>query len=65
MDELTDTFKILNTNDWCSKEAGVISYIKTPIQNFVFTNNSDEIGKTLRHAIIYFAETLNEADRSS
>ncbi|CAM2715599.1 unnamed protein product [Rotaria socialis] len=65
MAEQTDTFNILNIDEWSSKETGVISYIKTPIQNLVFTNNSDEIGKTLRHAIIYFAETLSETDRSS
>lgn len=57
-----DTLNVLNLDEWSSN---VISHIKTPLQSNIFTNNSDTIGKTLRRAIIYFAETLNEIDRPS
>ncbi|CAF1291748.1 unnamed protein product [Rotaria sordida] len=65
MNELIDTLNLLNLDDWNATETGVLSHMKTPIQNTFFTNNSDLIGKTLRQSIIYFAETLHTIDQSS
>jgi hypothetical protein len=65
MTDHTDTFSVLNLDAWNATETGVFSYIKTPIQQTFFNNNSDLIGKALRQAIIYFADTLNSIDRTS
>ncbi|CAF3415746.1 unnamed protein product [Rotaria sp. Silwood1] len=65
MNDLTDTLSILSLEDWNATDTGVLSHIKTPIQNTFFSSNSDLIGKALRQSIIYFAETLNIVDRSS
>jgi hypothetical protein len=65
MNELTDTINVLSLEAWNATETGVLSYVKTPIQRTFFTSNSDLIGKALRQAIIYFAETLNTVDRVS
>jgi hypothetical protein len=65
MNEITDTISILNLDAWNAVETGVLSYIKTPIQNSFFTNNSELIGIALRQSILYFAETLTTVDRSS
>jgi len=65
MNEITDTINILNLEAWIATETGVLSHMKTPIQQTFFTNNSELIGKALRQSIIYFAETLNTVDRVS
>jgi hypothetical protein len=65
MNEATDTTSVLSLEAWNATDTSVLSYIKTPIQQTVFTNNSDLIGKALRQSIIYFAETLNSNDRST
>jgi hypothetical protein len=65
MNELTDTISVLNLDAWNATDTGVLSHIKNPSQQKFFTNNSDLIGKALRQAIIYFAETLNTIDRTS
>src|ERR1700727_2225183 len=60
-----DTQSLLALETWNATETGVLSHIKSPIQQTFFTNNSELIGKALRQSIIYFAETLNTVDRSS
>jgi 1-phosphatidylinositol-4-phosphate 5-kinase len=65
MNELSDTLSVLNLEAWNATDTGVLSYIKTPIQQTFFNNNSDLIGKALRQAIIYFVNTLNDIDRES
>jgi len=65
MTDLSDTFNVLNLDAWHATDTDLFSYAKTPIQNTFFTKNSDLIGKALRRAIIYFAETINDIDRRS
>ncbi|CAF1015264.1 unnamed protein product [Adineta steineri] len=63
MNEITDTINLLNLETWNATETGVLSHIKSPLQQTFFTNNSELIGTALRQSIIYFAETLNTTDR--
>ncbi|UJR33051.1 hypothetical protein I4U23_020510 [Adineta vaga] len=65
MNEITDTVNLLNLDAWNASETSVLSYIKSPIQNTFFANNSELIGTALRQSIIHFAETLNTTDRFS
>lgn len=65
MNEITDSINLLNLDTWNATETSILSYIKTPIQNTFFANNSELIGTALRQSIIYFAETLNTTDRLS
>lgn len=65
MTDLPDTTNLLNLEAWNATESGVLSYIKTPIQNTFFANNAALIGTALRQSIIYFAETLTSDDRFS
>ncbi len=65
MADLPDAFNVLNLDAWNPIDLGLLSYAKTPMQNTFFTKNSDLIGKALRKAIIYFAETINDIDRRS
>jgi hypothetical protein len=65
MNENHDTLGVLNLNTWNATDTNVLSYLKTPIQQSSFVNNSDLIGKTLRQAIIDFSDTLNSIDRPS
>ena len=60
-----DTIGVVNLETWNATETGVFSYVKTPIQQSSFSNNSDLIGRALRQSIVYFADTLNELDRTS
>jgi hypothetical protein len=61
----TDTFGIVNFDTWQTLDIGLLSYIKTPLQQTYVTNNSDLIARTLRQSILYFAQTLSSIDRSS
>jgi len=65
MHEITDTLGTINLDTWSAADTNVFSYLKTPIQQTFFANNSQLIGKILRQAIIYFSETLNTIDRIS
>jgi len=64
MNEINDTFGILNLDTWNATDTNVLSYLKTSIQQTFFSNNSHLIGKILRQAIIYFSDTLNSIDRT-
>ena len=65
MTDLSDTINVVTLETWSATDNGLLSYVKTPVQNTFFTKNSDLIGKALRQAIIYFDQTLNEIDRRS
>ena len=63
MSKEVDTISTVNVETWDATNHGLLSYVKTPIQTTFFVNNSDLIGKALRQAIIYFANTLAEGDQ--
>lgn len=63
MSKEVDTIGTVNVETWDATNHGLLSYVKTPIQTTFFVNNSDLIGKALRQAIIYFANTLVTADQ--
>jgi hypothetical protein len=65
MYEITDTLGNINLDTWSATDTNVFSYLKTPMQQTFFANNSQLIGKILRQAIIYFSDTLNTIDRIS
>jgi len=65
MNEINDTFGILNVDTWNATDTNVFSYLKTPIQQTFFANNSHLIGKILRQAILHFSDTLNTIDRTA
>lgn len=65
MTELSDIVSILSLDTWNATDTGVLSYMKTPMQQTFFTNNSDLIGKALRQAIIYFDDTTSITDRTA
>jgi hypothetical protein len=65
MTETNDTHGVLNLDTWTATDINIFSYLKTPIQQSFFANNSNLIGKILRQAIIYFSKTLNSIDRLS
>ena len=63
MADTSDTLGMLNLDTWNAIDTGILSYVKTPMQQTAFNNNSDLIGKALRHSILYFADTVNTIDR--
>lgn len=63
MSDVPDTISIVTLETWDAKENGLLSYVKTPIQTNFFANNSDLIGKALRQAILYFTNTVIDADQ--
>jgi len=63
MTDTNDTINTLVLDSWNATDNGVLSYIKTPMQQTFFNNNSDLIGQALRRAIIYFGETLEDIDQ--
>jgi hypothetical protein len=65
MTETNDTLGVLNLDAWTATDANVFSYLKTPIQQTFFANNSHLISKILRQAIVHFSDTVNSIDRSS
>lgn len=65
MSDLPDTISTVSLEMWDAKENGLLSYVKTPIQTTFFTNNSDLIGKALRQAILYFTNTVVDADQKT